>query len=133
MSTTESGLRLVAPNAAAAIEAVRALSEGRAEKRLLLTVPFVEFRAPVARAACAWEDLTPVRMANTVLKGSRERTRQQIEAFKATKPGKFTSRDLAVFSDLAPTVATTRLYSMSRTGEVRRCGKAGRQVIWRFA
>ena len=127
---SETGLRLCAPNAAAAIEAVRALSEGRAQRRLV-TVPFTEFRAPVARAACAWEDLNPVRLKNTA-GNSRDRARQTMDDFKAVNPGKFTNADFALFAGLEAAAATNRIYHWAKRGVVERAGKAGRNVIWRF-
>ena len=131
MSMSETGLRLCAPNAAAAIAAVRALSEGRSQRRLV-RVPFTEFRAPTARAACAWEDLNPVRLVNTE-RSSRDRAKQQMAAFKASQPGKFTSADLALHAGIEIHVAGERLQHLAECGEVIRMGKAGRNIVWRFA
>lgn len=124
-------MKLIASNAEESIAAVRGLSECRIQRRLL-TVPFTEFRAPVARAKCAWEEMIPVRMVNTA--GScRARARQQMADFKASKPGKFTAADLAMHAGIEMHVASERLQHLADRGEVKRTGKAGRNVIWRFA
>jgi hypothetical protein len=124
-------MKLIATSAEESITAVRGLSEGRIQRRLR-TVPHKDFTAPVARAECAWEDRAPVRMVNTK-SSSRHRAADDLENYRATKPGKFTTPDYALFAGIAITTASTRMNDYARKGVVERAGKAGRNIIWRFA
>jgi hypothetical protein len=125
-------MKLIAENAAESLAAVRALSEGHGPQRVLRTVPFVPFAAPVAKATVAWEELATPKLVNPRSRPGH-RASQALADFRATHPGKFTTPEFAVFAGIKPTVASTRMNDYARKGLVRRTGKAGRNIVWRFA
>ena len=125
-------MRLFASNPAESLEAVRALSEGSAPKRVLLAVPFVPFTPVRPKDIRPWEEPIVIR-TTTHVADKRHRAGDQLAAYRATRPGRFLSSDFAEFSGLSPILATSRLIKYARDGKVTREGKRGRQVIWKFA
>jgi hypothetical protein len=134
MSMTESGLRLVTPSADASIAAVRALSECACTNPLRKnrTVPFVPFTAPVAKATVAWEDLMVPRHTNNK-RARRHDVKASLAAFKETQPGKFTVNDYAMFADVPVITASGQMPNYVTNGTLVRCGKAGRNILYKFA
>ena len=131
---TESGLRLrlVTPSAEESLAAVRALSEGHGPQRVLRTVPFVPFTAPVAKATVAWEDLMVQRHTNTK-RARRRDVKATLEAFRGTKPGKFTANQYAEFAGIETITASNQLPNYVTNGTLIRTGKQGRNTLYQFA
>ena len=129
------------------LEQVRALSEHRAPKKVLRTVPFdPEYRAPRSRVPLmpAMNDLLLAPAAKRERVASRITISAALELFRETNPGEFTTREVAEFvTDVgyaARNVVTSvagrlrKMYFASEVEEVRRerHGKSN-EIVWRFA
>lgn len=137
-------MKLIASHPEDTLQAVRALSEGRGPRRVLRTVPFVPFTAPVARAKAAYEDRLVLPLP-TERKGAPRGAASPInglmDQFRASRPGRFTARICAQFlltagwaadTNEAERNVATKLRSLCRAGQVVEIGKSGRQILWRF-
>ena len=124
--------------------AVRALSEHRAPKKVLRTIPVQEFRAPVALVRDSWElDGSLCRQPN----GDGHHLKSGIaisevlEMFRRSEPGEFTTRQAFDFisargwltTNTNPTMAVTvKLGALVRSGVLIRLRQDGHCCIWKF-
>lgn len=76
----------------------REIVEGRAEKKFLRTVPWQEFRPPLPRAAQAYEDILAIPVGNGHGRRQPFRMAAILDAFRATAPGEFTTREFSEFA-----------------------------------
>jgi hypothetical protein len=129
-------MKLTTSNAEAALAAVRALAEGRAEKRALLTVPFTAFRAPLAKAEYNFDDVLRPLGASA---GRRHfNLADQWPKFCAKFAGQeFVSTDFAHFVGKENTGVgsiSAFVHFRAKKGEIVFTGRKNAQAkIWRFA
>lgn len=115
------------------LDSVRALSEGTAPRRGLRTVPFTEFRAPVARAECAFEAAAPLPLLGTVKRQRSVMMERFVDWRRKVNGGLFTSGEFAAFAG-GERVGHISNFLAQRAllKEIVRTGKDGRSVLWRF-
>lgn len=123
-------------------EQVRALSEHRAPRKVLRTVPVRVFTAPRAPAPAfalpAAALRSPPDEVRRHVKGGLHINRA-MELFQRSAPGDFTANDCAEFMLAAgwlnrnPLVcAVQKLRRLYWTNEVEEVSRAGDEIIWRF-
>lgn len=135
-------MKLVTPNPEATLDAVRRLSEfaiTAPNGRVLHCKPFVEFKAPMARAQFAIEDFSPMSVPlNRHTKRGYQPFGPYLEAFKATQPGEFRTAQLRDFAYEQGWKGTNDgvnnvLAKHVELGDVTRASYDGKFVNWRFA
>ena len=130
-------MRMTKSNATATLNAVRAISEGRAPARRLPTVPFVEYRAPLAPAPACYDDIFTPAPRNPLIQ-RRTPIIPYFEAYSQTQPAEFRTRDFTAYLiengwGGKPTQVKSFLQERRRAGDIQTVRHEGKFSVWRFA
>jgi hypothetical protein len=105
----------------------RDIIEGRTERRILRTVPYVEFTATAAQPSKAPDLCRAERPRST------RTTADVLELFRKTEPGHFTTNDCAEFArTLGQDWHAGSFFWALKHSTAKRTGKSGQSHIYQF-